>query len=183
MEKIKRNDCVSRVNELGEISIPIGHYALIDTTKISEGVSPKLVIYGIGSCVALILFDKKAKIHAMSHILLPSYKIVQAKTPLKFPQKYADRGVKDLITETIANGATTRNLEAVIVGGAKIFKNHYNNIGEENVIMVKHELDRYEIKLVKEVVGGTSGRNIKYDTKNDSILVKKSGESDFKKII
>jgi len=179
----RRRDRVNRTNERGEISIPIGHFALKDTTTISGDVYPKFIIYGLGSCVALILFDKKAKIHAMSHILLPSYQSVQEKTPLKYPQKYASFAVKDLISETVTHGATKRNLKAVIVGGAKIFKNHYNNIGEENVKVVKSELDKHEIKLVQEVVGGTSGRNIQFDTKDDSIFVKKSGELVFKKIL
>ena len=183
MEIKKRRDCVSRTNDYGEISIPIGHFALKNTSKITSNTYPKFIIYGLGSCVALILFDKKAKVHAMSHILLPSFNNVKEKTLLKYPQKYADQAVKDLISVITRKGANKTNLKAVIVGGAKIFKNHYNNIGEENVKMVKLELDKLEIKLVKEVVGGTSGRNIRFDTKDDSVFVKKSGELDFKKIL
>jgi len=65
----------------------------------------------------------------------------------------------------------------------KIFKNHYNNIGEENVKMVRQELENHDIKIVQQVVGGTSGRNIKFDTKDDSIFVKTTGKSEFKKVI
>jgi len=183
MEKKKRKDLVSRANHRGEISIPIGHFALKETRNISRDRCPKFIIYGLGSCVALILYDKKAKVHAMSHILLPSYQNVKEKTPLRYPHKYADHAVKDLIREAKAKGATKDNLKAVIVGGAKIFKNHYNNIGEENVKTVKQELDNYKITLVKEEVGGTSGRNIKFDTRNNSIFVKTSGKTEFIKII
>lgn len=183
MEKNKRIDRVNRVNERGEISVPIGHFALKDTKNITGDSYPIFIIYGLGSCIALILFDKQAKIHAMSHILLPSYQNVKNKTPLRYPQKYADHAVKDLINEIMTNGATKKNLKAVIVGGAKIFKYHYNNIGEDNAKIVKQELNKYEIELVKEVVGGTSGKNIKFDTKNSSIFVKNSGESNFKRIL
>ena len=183
MELKKRRDRVTRVNERGEISIPIGHFALKDTSKIKGNTYPKFIIYGLGSCVALILFDKKAKIHAMSHILLPSFQNVKEKTPLRYPQKYADQAVKDLITLITRKGASSTNLRAVIIGGAKIFKNHYNNIGEENVKMVKKELEERDIKVVQQVIGGTSGRNIKFDTKDDSIFVKTTGKSEFKKII
>ena len=183
MGREQRRDLVNKTNDRGEISVPIGHFGLIDANKISGEPFPKFVIYGLGSCIALTLFDKKAKIYAMSHILLPSFQNVQEKTPLKYPQKYADRAVKDLINEVITNGASRKNLKAVIAGGAKIFKNHYNNIGEENIKIVKQELDRYDIKLVKEDVGGTSGRNIRFNTMDNSILIKISGESDFKRII
>ncbi len=182
MEIKKRKDRVSRTNDRGEISIPIGHFALKDTSKITGNTYPKFIIYGLGSCVALILFDKKAKIHAMSHILLPSFHNVKEKTPLRYPQKYADQAVNDLIKLITRKGATITNLRAVIIGGAKIFKNHYNNIGEENVNMVRKELEKQDIKIVQQVVGGTSGRNIKFNTKDDSIFVKTTGKSEFKKI-
>jgi len=183
MEIKKRRDRVTKANERGEISIPIGHFALKDTSKITGNTYPKFIIYGLGSCVALILFDKKAQVHAMSHILLPSFQNVKERTPLRHPQKYADQAVKDLTKLITRKGATITNLRAVIIGGAKIFKNHYNNIGEENVKMVRHELEKHGIKIEKQVVGGTSGRNIKFDTKNDSIFVKSTGKSEFKKII
>ena len=182
MEIKKRRDHVNRANERGEISIPIGHFALKDTSKISGNQYPKFIIYGLGSCVALVLFDKKAKVHAMSHILLPSYNNVKDKTPLRYPQKYADQAVKDLISLITSKGARKSNLRAVIIGGAKIFKNHYNNIGEENVKMVRKKLKEYEIKIVKQVIGGTTGRNIKFDTKDNSIFVKTTGKSEFRKI-
>ena len=82
MEIKKRRDRVNKANERGEISIPIGHFAIKDTSKISGNIYPKFIIYGLGSCVALILFDKKAKVHAMSHILLPSFQNVKERTPL-----------------------------------------------------------------------------------------------------
>lgn len=182
MDLKKRRDRVNTANTRGEISIPIGHFALEDTSKVTGSLYPKFIIYGLGSCVALILFDKKAKIHAMSHILLPSFNKVKEKTPLRYPHKYADHAVKDLITATIRKGATKSNLKAVIVGGAKIFKNHYNNIGEENVKRVKQELEQHDITVVQQVVGGTSGRNIRFDTKDDSVFVKPTGKSDFEKI-
>ena len=71
MDLKKRRDRVNRANKRGEISIPIGHFALEDTSKVTGSIYPKFIIYGLGSCVALILFDKKAKVNAMSHILLP----------------------------------------------------------------------------------------------------------------
>ena len=183
MEIKKRRDRVNKANERGEISIPIGHFGLKNTSKITGSKYPKFIIYGLGSCVALILFDKKAKVHAMSHILLPSFNNVNEKTPLRYPQKYADHAVKDLVRLITRKGASKANLKAVIIGGAKIFKNHYNNIGEENVKMVKQELEKHGIKIVKQVIGGTSGRNIKFDTKDDSIFVKSTGKSEFKKIV
>jgi chemotaxis receptor (MCP) glutamine deamidase CheD len=48
--------------------------------------------------------------------------------------------------------------------------------------MVRQELEKHGIRIVRQVVGGTSGRNIKFDTKNDSIFVKSTGNSEFKKI-
>ncbi len=181
----KRNDRVSTINELGEISVPIGHFALMDTTNLIDDACPKLVIYGLGSCIALILFDTKAKIYAMSHVLLPSYNNNKDKASLSpnYPQKYANFAVKDLLHEVITHGATKKNIAACIVGGAKIFINTYNNIGEENIKMVKQKLKEHHVPLTREVLGGTTGRNIQLNTRNGSIHVKKTGESNYKIIL
>ena len=56
----------------GNIFVPMGHYALSNNKHNPTNQSPNFVIYGLGSCIALILFDDIKKISAMSHILLPN---------------------------------------------------------------------------------------------------------------
>ena len=75
--------------------LPIGHYALINSETGIISHNPKIAIYGLGSCIALIIYDDKNKIYAMSHILLPHGKKVKENYEQKHPQKYASTAVNE----------------------------------------------------------------------------------------
>ncbi|MFX1383871.1 MAG: chemotaxis protein CheD [Promethearchaeota archaeon] len=182
MEDQLRKDRIFDVNERGEIILPIGHFTVV-RTKSLKSIFPKIAINGLGSCIALILIDKVNQIYGMSHILLPSYNKLYNKTPLRYPHKYADIAVKDLIIQLEKEGADRQKLKAVIVGGSKIFQNHHNNIGKENGEMVKKELQKFNIDILKEDIGGIKGRSVSFNTKTISVFVRGSRQDKYKKIL
>ncbi|MBA7621252.1 Chemoreceptor glutamine deamidase CheD [subsurface metagenome] len=115
----------------------------------------------------------------MSHILLPKSR--QNKT-INFPHKYADLSAKLLIQELINHGAMRKNIKAIIVGGSKIFNLDENFMGINNTEAIKKELEKLEIKIIGENTGGSEGRAVIFDTKDFSVYVKSTRESNFKKI-
>ena len=157
----------------------MGHYAIINCENRINNVDPKISIYGLGSCIALILFDYKNNVSGMSHILLPKSR--QNKT-INFPHKYADLSAKLLIQELINHGAMRKNIKAIIVGGSKIFDLDENFMGINNTEAIKKELEKLEIKIIGENTGGSEGRAVIFDTKDFSVYVKSTRESNFKKI-
>jgi len=174
------SDKITQVNEKGEIILPIGHYTLINGNTGLENKFPTISIYGLGSCIALILFDKKNRICGMSHVLLPkSHKNKE----IKLPHKYANLSVKYLLDELTDGGAQKELINAIIVGGSKIFDLPNNDIGEENINQIKHELDKYGIKIIKKSIGGMQGRIVNFNTKNYEVFVKISGEEKRPKIL
>ena len=173
MTEHTHSDKITQVNEKGDIVLPIGHYALINGNMGLENKFPIISIYGLGSCIALILFDKKNRICGMSHVLLPKSR---KNKEVKFPHKYANLSVKYLLDELIDGGAQQELIKAIIVGGSKIFDLPNNYIGEENVRSIKHELDNYGIKIIKKSLGGSKGKNVKFNTQNYEVFVRISGE-------
>ena len=167
-QKNERTDRITEPNNINQLVLPIAHYALIDLKK-SRDKSLKIVIYGLGSCIALILIDKIAKISAMSHIYLPKSSVGYLED--NFPQKHADIAVKDLLKQMIENGAKRDNIRACIFGGSTIFKITYNDMGDRNSESVKNELKSLNIKIEKEFVGNKKGSTIIYDVKNNTILL------------
>ncbi|MFX1573914.1 MAG: chemotaxis protein CheD [Promethearchaeota archaeon] len=170
---------IEKTGRDGVIILPIGHYALVNSKYKSSNVHIKISIYGLGSCIALILYDKNNKVGAMSHILLPK---ADTKKKINYPHKYADLSVQLLKNELISHGAKIENIRAIIVGGSKIFDLDENIIGTNNIEVVKRELKKSDIKIVNEDLGGSSGRVIIFNTHNYSVLVRSSGESEFKKL-
>jgi len=182
MPSKNRNDCISKGDSKGEILLPIAHYAMINSDS-KLNLNPKIIIYGLGSCIALILYDLHNRIFAMSHILLPHSDDIKENIQLRLPHKFADCSVNVLIENMIFQGAESRNIKAVIVGGSKIFQNHFNNVGAENIKVVKQELARLKIRIVREDIGGKRGRNIIYDIKDNSVFVKTTSEEDYRKLL
>jgi chemotaxis protein CheD len=172
-------DRVKEINRDGSLFVPIGHYALSNSKNILLNQSPSISIYGLGSCIALVLFDEMNKVSAMSHILLPK---AAPNKEINFPHKYANFSVKLLMEEILSHGAMRENIRAIVVGGSKIFDFNNNIMGIDNISSVKEELDSLKIQIIKEDTGGSKGRNVIFDTKDFSLYVKTTGETDFKKI-
>jgi len=164
----------------GDILLPIGHYTIIDYSKARFRSTPRVIIYGLGSCIALILFDSLKKIGSMSHILLPSSENAMN---INFPHKYADLSVKCLAYELISKGAYLKNIKAIIVGGSSIFNNVDIGISRDNIEVVKTHLAKLNLKIDREETGGKIGRTIIYKPfNNNTVSVKLTSEKDYRRL-
>ncbi|WP_280768958.1 chemotaxis protein CheD [Salipaludibacillus daqingensis] len=120
---------------------------------------------GLGSCVGVVIYDEKAKISGMAHIMLPDSSF--ARSGILNRAKYADTAIQDLIKKMIVLGVSKYRLKAKIAGGAQMFKFSSNSeamrIGPRNVVAVKETLQGLNISIVYEDVGGSSGRTIEFN--------------------
>ena len=163
----------------GEIPLVIGHYVICNHRNKAQNIHPKIIIHGLGSCIALILFDKTNKVGGMSHILLPK---ANPNKKITYPHKYADLSVQHLVRDLIDHGANKKNIKAILVGGSKIFEFDENIIGLDNATATKEELNKLQIEIVKEHLGGIKGRSVVFDSRDFSVKVKKIGEEHFIKL-
>ena len=177
----KRYDRVEKTNSKKEYIIPMGYYGLINSFD-NTIQGNKFSIEGLGSSIGLILKDPINNIFAMSHISLPDSSASKQGYHLLFPHTFADTSVKDLYDNLIYNGADESNIRALIVGGAKLFLD-YDLTYQENLDVVKKELQSLDIEIDAEDTGGLSERSIVYDTINDTLYVRKSWEFQYRKII
>lgn len=127
---------------------------------------------GLGSCVALTLFDREKKIGGMIHYMLPS----RTYSNVVFnPYKYCDSGLPNLILEMEQLGAKKYRMESKIVGGANMFstfiKSVEDSIGYRNVEMARKMLKELRIPIVAEDVGSDYSRSVEFTVKNGIIRV------------
>ncbi|MDD3622666.1 MAG: chemotaxis protein CheD [Methanofollis sp.] len=115
---------------------------------------------GLGSCIALILHDKRHGVGAMAHVMLP-----ESKGQTDRPGKYADTALGILLEGLDSFGSRNGSLRAKMVGGANMFGFNDNNlnIGERNIEAVHLALDHQHIPLIAEDIGGKVGRSVMYD--------------------
>lgn len=140
------------------------------------GADAVLATLGLGSCVAVILFDPDRKIGGMAHILLPSRSLSRATdNPGRFPQT----ALPLLVDRMMALGADRRGLTARLVGGASMFANLAPSgsmqMGDRNVIAVREVLNQLAIPIVGEEVGGNVGRSVWFTVDNGQVEVKTAG--------
>ncbi|MFW9939958.1 MAG: chemotaxis protein CheD [Candidatus Thorarchaeota archaeon] len=174
------NTQIGKVEEFdknGVINLPIGHYAVVNTISRMNKLYPKLSIFGLGSCIALILCDYVHKICGMSHILLPK----TTKKMIIYPHKFANLSAKLLMQELINHGAVRDKIKAIILGGSRIFNLDNNIMGFDNIGSIKKELDKLGIEIIKEDIGGSKGRIIIFDSKDFTLYFKSTDQNKFNK--
>ncbi|MDK2946541.1 chemoreceptor glutamine deamidase/glutamate methylesterase CheD [Geotoga petraea] len=147
--------------------IGIGEYT------VSNDNEELIVTLGLGSCVGVCLLDKKKKIGAMIHVMLPD----SGGKDTPKPGKYADSGIKIVLNEMKNKGANLSSIEAKIAGGAAMFGNSSKtmDIGKRNVEAIKNILKQENIRIVAEDTGGNRARSIEFNVNNSELMIKKVG--------
>jgi chemotaxis protein CheD len=123
-----------------------------------------LLTLGLGSCVAIVLYDPAQRIGGMAHVLLPSPALARGnENPGKFPQTAVPRLI-ELMTEA---GAAPRRITARLAGGASMFANLAApgtiQMGERNLVAARQVLAHNSVPIVGEAVGGDFGRSARLD--------------------
>jgi chemotaxis protein CheD len=116
--------------------------------------------YALGSCVALVVWDKAIQAGGMIHIALPEGHINPDKARDK-PGYFADTGLPVLFSELKKIGANRRTCWVKLVGGASILdENNTFDIGRRNALAVKKYLWKMGLALTSEEIGGTISRTV-----------------------
>lgn len=132
-----------------------------------------LVAYGLGSCLGIILDDRKNCVGGMAHTLLPASR---PESPEARQAKYVDTAIQALVDELLQLGAGRENLTARLVGGANMFASSYtpntDGIGTRNLLVARATLQNMNIPLQAEDVGGSHGRTVEFDLATGKVLVR-----------
>ena len=121
-----------------------------------------LITIGLGSCVAIVLYDPVARVGGMAHVLLPSPALSRHDAnPAKFPQTAIPRLIELMGKE----GASTRRMTARLVGGASMFASLAApgtiQMGERNIVACRQALYHEGLALTGEATGGEFGRTVR----------------------
>ena len=131
-----------------------------------------IITNGVGSCVVIVLYDNLARVGGMAHAILPHKHQLESTPHYERDQggrifvKYADEAVDLLIEEVKVLGGSTEHMVAKLIGGAHMFmllEGEKNGIGFENTESARERLQERGISIETEVVGGSVGRNIRFD--------------------
>ena len=148
--------------------------------KMGEGAitrAPHTILsLGLGSCVAVILYDTQQRIGGMAHIMLPDSGSLNGSQP---PYKCADTAIATLIQALRDQGAVLHHLVAKVVGGARMFASYDksdNGIGAQNIMNIKRILQRERIKVIGQDSGGDYGRSVEFHLDSGMVIVTAIGK-------
>lgn len=149
------------------VNVGVAEYFVTDNPHV-------LASFGLGSCVAVALYDDRKSIGGLAHVMLPDSTAISKKGN---PGKFADTAIRAMVEEMERLGSKRRDIKAKMAGGACMFTipgavNPRNvpgpclgmQIGDRNIEATKRTLKEMKIPLVAEDTGGSYGRTMRFDT-------------------
>ena len=131
----------------------------------------ELVALGLGSCIGLALIDRAAGVAGLAHVVLPDSGSADGPAG-----KFADLAVPELLSQMRRVGAIERRLEAVLVGGARMFEMAGGlDIGARNEKAVRSALTIARVQVRAATTGGNQGRTVRVIAGQSVVTVKVAG--------
>lgn len=138
-----------------------------------------LMVRGLGSCVAVILYDERERVGGLAHILLPDPSF---STNSERRMRFATTAVPALVSEMETAGACRDRITARLVGGASMFRDllpkDRPNMGERNVVATRSVLAEVGIPVLGEDVGGDYGRTVQFELAGGQVRVRSPRRED-----
>lgn len=121
----------------------------------------------VGSCVAVCLWDARARLGGMNHYLLPRPGRDDQPGP-----RFGSIAIPQLIERTLAAGAARADLVAAVIGGgAPVSTIQVGAVGASNTAIALLLLAEHDVPIVRQETGGAHGRRLMFDTATGKLVV------------
>ncbi|NCO35343.1 MAG: chemotaxis protein CheD [Armatimonadetes bacterium] len=152
----------------------------VGMAQFAAATAPTRVIsYSLGSCVALVLYDRRVCVGGLAHVMLPGSSSQQCSLPAKF----ASHALDALVAEMEKLGARRFRLTARLIGGASLFNNRNGSsapsMGERNATALRERLTQARIRLVAEDTGGDFARTVTLTTEDGAVKIRTAARGEY----
>ena len=137
---------------------------------VSNDPSDTIVTYGLGSCLAICIYDPVVQVGGLVHVMLPQPKGERDPNQLG---RYVDSGVPLLFKKAYELGAIKTRMEVRVAGGAHVLKGRADNfqIGKRNFMALKKLLWKNGVLLKAHDVGGDRSRTVVIEVGTGTVTV------------
>ena len=160
----------------GKLLLGIGH---LGATVSEEGIIKTMAL---GSCVAIMVLDRRTHCIAMDHVALPDSTVSPERATM-LPGYFADTGIPALMKEIqrVAGGISRpTDLIVKLAGGANVADpNNTFNIGKRNALAIKKILWQYGMGVIAEDLGGFHSRTVTMHRDTGRIVLSCPGKTDW----
>jgi chemotaxis protein CheD len=132
-----------------------------------------LIMTTLGSCIAVCLWDRQARVGGMNHFMLP-----EGGSGATDSGRYGSFAMELLINELLKMGATRQTLEAKVFGGGAVLSGMTSlNVGERNTTFVMDYLKTEHIPVVSKDVLDVYPRKVCFFPHSGKAMVKRLAPS------
>ena len=157
----------------GKLGIPENkvNHSFIIQGEIKVGYSPTVFSTIVGSCIAVCVWDKRLKLGGICHFYLPNAPADDISS------HYGNVAIVKMLRIMKQKGTKRSDLEAKILGGGHVIESDQTSfaggdIGQQNIAIAMSILKQYGVRILAKEVGGTHGRNIRFETESGKVLFK-----------
>ena len=131
-----------------------------------------IITHGLGSCIAVCVFDPLTTVAGLLHFLLPEARINPDRARVQ-PAVFADSGIPLLLNAAAQQGLVRRRAIVKLVGGAEMTAapDVAFNTGRRNVLAARNLLWRSGVFVAGQDVGGTAARTAHLSVRTGRLLV------------
>lgn len=152
------------------ITVGIGEY------KICSRPDEELKTYGLGSCIAITMYDKFQRIAGMLHVAYPESS-TNSKKAKDLPGYFVDTGLPIFLGEMKKLNVQRKDVWVNLIGGASIMdENERFNIGKRNILAVKRTLWKAGLGVLKEDTGGVISRTVSISAGTGEVTITSGAE-------
>lgn len=142
--------------------------ASIGEMVLSSNPESHLIVYGLGSCVALAAWDPSTQVGGLAHFMLPNGSANGAS-----PVKFIDTGFERFLEALEARGAVpSRSLLKAAGAAAMLTVGGGISIGKRNEEMMLATLAEHGFQLTASALGGSVGRTVQLDVADGRFLIR-----------
>ena len=125
----------------------------------------------LGSCIAVCLYDEKARIGGMNHFMLPRASEQRSSDSGRFGLE----SMEIMLSKFYTMGASLSGLKAKVFGGAKMLDmsmpDREKDVPSANINFILDYLKRKQITIVAHDLGGVTGRKIYYVLETNKVYL------------
>ncbi|MGA2113463.1 MAG: chemotaxis protein CheD [Bryobacteraceae bacterium] len=143
--------------------------------------NPAILRTILGSCVGVTFWSARLGAGAMCHGVLPRSPLAwPAGSTLSDRQRYVDFSIRYLAQQFDALGASRRELEVKLFGGADVLpvgesRQGILTVGAQNCLAATEVLAQEGLTVSASDIGGLRGRRIHFNTGSGAVLLQRLG--------
>ena len=147
------------------VKVGIADYAVTATDE-------ELVTSGLGSCIAVAVYDRSNRVAGLAHAMLPD----AGGNPDE--AKFVDTATAALLRGVREAGGSLDSTKAKLVGGSEMFQFSTEAIGPRNIAAAERALADTGVTVMASDVGGDYGRSVRLRGSSGELVVRsaKHGE-------